>query len=59
VFGKVYRLGFLKKHNIQFSELRSNEDLEFNTKVVYPISSNIKSDWRCGTVDDQVVIDPL
>ena len=33
VFGKVYRLGFLKKHNIQFSELRSNEDLEFNTRI--------------------------
>ena len=33
VFGKIYRLAFLKKHNIQFSELRSNEDLEFNTRI--------------------------
>ena len=33
VFGKIYRLSFLKKHNIVFSELRSNEDLEFNTRI--------------------------
>ena len=33
VFGKIYRLAFLKKHNLGFSELRSNEDLEFNTKI--------------------------
>jgi len=33
VFGKIYRLSFLKKHNIGFSELRSNEDLEFNTRI--------------------------
>jgi glycosyltransferase involved in cell wall biosynthesis len=33
VFGKIYRLDFLRKHKIQFSELRSNEDLEFNTRI--------------------------
>jgi glycosyltransferase involved in cell wall biosynthesis len=33
VFGKIYRLSYLKKHNIGFSELRSNEDLEFNTRI--------------------------
>lgn len=33
VFGKVYRVDFLKKNNITFSDLRSNEDLEFNLKI--------------------------
>jgi glycosyltransferase involved in cell wall biosynthesis len=33
VFGKIYRLDFLRKHNIGFSELRSNEDLEYNTRI--------------------------
>jgi len=33
VFGKVYRVKFLRKHNIGFSELRANEDLEFNIKI--------------------------
>ena len=33
VFGKVYRVDYLRKNNIGFSELRANEDLEFNLKV--------------------------
>lgn len=33
VFGKVYRVSYLRKNNISFSELRSNEDLEFNLKI--------------------------
>ncbi len=33
VFGKVYRVDFLRRNNIGFSELRANEDLEFNIKV--------------------------
>jgi glycosyltransferase involved in cell wall biosynthesis len=32
-FSKTYRRGFLQKNNINFSDLRSNEDLEMNTKV--------------------------
>jgi len=37
VFGKVYRLSTLKKYNIGFSELRANEDLEFNQKIFFSI----------------------
>jgi glycosyltransferase involved in cell wall biosynthesis len=33
VFGKVYRVEYLRKNNIGFSTLRSNEDLEFNLKI--------------------------
>lgn len=33
VFGKVYRVDYLRKNNIGFSELRANEDLEFNIKL--------------------------
>jgi len=33
VFGKVYRVDFLRRNKIGFSELRANEDLEFNLKV--------------------------
>lgn len=34
VFGKIYRVSNLRKKGITFSELRSNEDLEFNLKVL-------------------------
>jgi glycosyltransferase involved in cell wall biosynthesis len=32
MFGKIYRRSILNDRNIKFSTLRSNEDLEFNTK---------------------------
>jgi hypothetical protein len=28
--GKIYRVSFLRQHNIFFPELRTNEDLAFN-----------------------------
>lgn len=33
VFGKVYQVDYLRRNNIGFSNLRANEDLEFNLKV--------------------------
>lgn len=33
MFGKIYRVEFLRKNNIGFSHLRANEDLEFNLKI--------------------------
>ena len=33
VFGKVYRKSFLDKYKIGFTDSRSNEDTEFNTKI--------------------------
>jgi glycosyltransferase involved in cell wall biosynthesis len=33
VFGKIYRVEYLRKNNIGFSDLRANEDLEFNLKI--------------------------
>jgi len=33
VFGKVYRREFWQRNQINFSDLRSNEDLEVNTKI--------------------------
>ena len=33
VFGKVYRRKYWQRKNINFSDLRSNEDLEVNTKI--------------------------
>lgn len=33
VFGKIYRVSNLRKKGITFSDLRANEDLEFNTKI--------------------------
>jgi glycosyltransferase involved in cell wall biosynthesis len=39
-FGKVYRVANLRKKNIGFSELRSNEDLEFNYKIDFTLENN-------------------
>jgi len=33
VFGKIYRRKYWQRKNINFSDLRSNEDLEVNTKI--------------------------
>jgi glycosyltransferase involved in cell wall biosynthesis len=33
VFGKVYRVDFLRRNNIGFSKLRANEDMEFNLTI--------------------------
>jgi glycosyltransferase involved in cell wall biosynthesis len=33
VFGKIYRRQYLNKNKIEFSDLWSNEDLEFNNKI--------------------------
>jgi glycosyltransferase involved in cell wall biosynthesis len=38
VFGKVYRRENLIRKGINFSDLRSNEDLEFNTKIRLTLS---------------------
>jgi hypothetical protein len=35
VFGKIYRRIFWQRKGINFSDLRSNEDLELNTKIKY------------------------
>lgn len=34
IHGKIYRTEFLKKNNITFPQLRTNEDLAFNLKVL-------------------------
>lgn len=33
VFGRVYKVDFLRKNNVRFSELRAMEDGEFNSKI--------------------------
>lgn len=33
VFGRCYKVNFLRKNNIRFSELRAMEDAEFNSKI--------------------------
>jgi glycosyltransferase involved in cell wall biosynthesis len=40
VFGKMYKRDFWEKNNINFSDLRSNEDLEVNTKIRLSLKDN-------------------
>ena len=40
VFGKMYRRAYLEKHNITFSDLRSNEDSELNTRIYLKVRMN-------------------
>jgi glycosyltransferase involved in cell wall biosynthesis len=39
VFGKIYRRQYLNKNKIEFSDLWSNEDLEFNTKIKFSLKN--------------------
>jgi glycosyltransferase involved in cell wall biosynthesis len=39
MFGKLYRRDFWEKNNIQFSHLRSNEDVEVNTKIKFSLKN--------------------
>lgn len=40
MFGKLYRRDFWEKNKINFSHLRSNEDLEVNTKIRLSLKDN-------------------
>lgn len=40
MFGKIYRVDYLKENNITFSNARANEDLEFNLKVAVSHKDN-------------------
>lgn len=41
VHGKIYRTSFLKKNNIKFPSIRTNEDLAFNLSAM-ELSNNVK-----------------
>lgn len=46
VFAKMYRRSFLKKYNIEFTDLRANEDTCFNRKVLI-VHNNEGIDLKC------------
>ena len=50
VFSKIYRRSFLKQHNIEFTDLRANEDTCFNRKILITYNNLNKTFMSVNTV---------
>lgn len=53
VFGRLYKVSFLKKNDIRFSELRAMEDGEFNWKIRMTIEGSI---YKINIIEDAVYL---